>query len=206
MSLGTQARRITEAVRTHRRGVGRHFSVFSHTAHAERLALYDIAASLPAGARALEIGSHIGSSALFIGAGMKRSGGAELLCVDTWMNQTMPDGEADTFNTFQTNTREYESLIIPIRKLSGDLTAEDIGSPLDFAFIDGDHSEDAVREDFLLLEPHMKPGSVIAFHDVAPYFPGVNLVLGEALASGRWQMAGFAVSLGWIRRNAAPLA
>lgn len=187
------------STRLRRHGLKKHMGVFSHTTPAERLALYQIAKCLPAGARALEIGSHIGSSALFICAGLEYGGG-HLFCVDTWMNQTMPDGEKDTFWEFQNNTKPYAPIITAVRKFSYDLTRQDIGGPLDFAFIDGDHSEIAVRRDFELIAPWVKPSGIIALHDVSAAFPGVNIVLGEALASGVWKMIKLVGCLGVIQK------
>lgn len=40
--------------------------------------------------------------------------------------------------------------------------------PLDFAFIDGDHTYDGVKKDFELYGPLVKPGGLIAFHDILP--------------------------------------
>ncbi len=42
------------------------------------------------------------------------------------------------------------------------------GERLDFAFIDGDHRYDGVRADFEQYGPLVRPGGVIAFHDVLP--------------------------------------
>lgn len=176
--------------------------VFSHSAPDERLALFQMAKMLPIRARALEIGSHIGSSALFICAGLERGGG-HLVCVDTWMNQTMPDGKMDTSAEFKANTKRYAHMITMVRKFSHELTPQEIGGPLDFVFIDGDHGETAVRADFSLIAPFVKLGGLIAFHDVSPAFPGVNIVVGEALASGDWQLARLTGSLGTIRKARA---
>jgi predicted O-methyltransferase YrrM len=41
------------------------------------------------------------------------------------------------------------------------------GAPLDFLFIDGDHSYSGVRRDFELYSPLVRPGGLIAFHDIA---------------------------------------
>lgn len=41
------------------------------------------------------------------------------------------------------------------------------GAPIDFLFIDGDHSFEGVAEDFRLYSPLVRPGGVIAFHDIA---------------------------------------
>jgi predicted O-methyltransferase YrrM len=41
------------------------------------------------------------------------------------------------------------------------------GQELDFLFIDGDHSYEGVREDFMMYSPLVRKGGLIAFHDVA---------------------------------------
>jgi predicted O-methyltransferase YrrM len=187
------------SLRLRRHGLARHMRVFSHTSAVERLALFQLAKLLPPGARALEIGAHVGSSALFICAGLNHGGG-HLISVDTWMNQTMPDGAKDTLQEFLANTRPYAHMITPVRKLSHELTESDIGGPLDLVFIDGDHSEVTVRADFRIITPWVKPGGLVAFHDLVPAFPGVNIVVGEALASGEWQLVRLADSLGTLRR------
>jgi predicted O-methyltransferase YrrM len=40
--------------------------------------------------------------------------------------------------------------------------------PLDFLFIDGDHSYEGVRRDFELYGPLVRSGGVIGFHDIVP--------------------------------------
>lgn len=42
------------------------------------------------------------------------------------------------------------------------------GQPVDFLFIDGDHSERSVRSDHALYSPLVRPGGMIAFHDIVP--------------------------------------
>jgi predicted O-methyltransferase YrrM len=187
------------ALRIRRHRLSKYVSVFSHTTPRERLALFQIARFLPSMARAVEIGSHLGSSALFLCAGLKQRNG-HLYCVDTWMNDTMPDGMKDTRHEFMKNTKEFFSMITVIRKRSEDVQAEDFGCSLDFAFLDGDHSESAVRRDFKLVSSCTKIGGIVAFHDLSADHPGVGVVLGEALASGNWQLAGLVDCLGWIRR------
>jgi predicted O-methyltransferase YrrM len=38
--------------------------------------------------------------------------------------------------------------------------------PIDMLFIDGDHTYEGVKRDFELYRPLLKPGGIIAFHDV----------------------------------------
>lgn len=40
--------------------------------------------------------------------------------------------------------------------------------PIDFAFIDGDHTYEGVKADFLQYGPLVRPGGLIAFHDILP--------------------------------------
>jgi predicted O-methyltransferase YrrM len=42
------------------------------------------------------------------------------------------------------------------------------GGPVDFLFLDGDHSYEGVRDDFEAYSPLVRPGGLVAFHDVVP--------------------------------------
>jgi predicted O-methyltransferase YrrM len=42
------------------------------------------------------------------------------------------------------------------------------GKPLDFLLVDGDHHFEGVRRDFLMYGPLVRPGGVIAIHDIVP--------------------------------------
>ncbi len=60
-------------------------------------------------------------------------------------------------------------------------TAESImkllaGNPLDLLFIDGDHTFEGVRSDFEVYSPLVKPGGMVAFHDIVegPMAGGVH--------------------------------
>jgi len=70
------------------------------------------------------------------------------------------------------------------------------GRPIDFLFIDGDHSYDGVRRDYELYSPLVRKGGVIAFHDIIPdhrarfgketgcYAGGVHQLWSELKAEG----------------------
>jgi len=45
------------------------------------------------------------------------------------------------------------------------------GRPVDFLFIDGDHSYEGVKRDFELWSPLVRSGGMIAFHDMRPDHP-----------------------------------
>jgi predicted O-methyltransferase YrrM len=42
------------------------------------------------------------------------------------------------------------------------------GRPVDYLFLDGDHRYEAVRRDFELYTPLVRPGGIVAFHDISP--------------------------------------
>jgi cephalosporin hydroxylase len=44
------------------------------------------------------------------------------------------------------------------------------GNRLDFLFIDGDHSWNGVKSDFEMYAPLVRPGGIVAFHDIVPDF------------------------------------
>lgn len=46
---------------------------------------------------------------------------------------------------------------------------------LDFLFIDGDHSYEGVKADFEMYSPLVRPGGIVAFHDVAQDSPTIKV-------------------------------
>jgi predicted O-methyltransferase YrrM len=180
------------------RGLGHARDIPSWTGPTELRALHDLAAAAPPNATAVEIGSYVGASTCYLAAGLTRRGG-RIVCVDTWNNETMPDGERDTFAEFTRNTRAVADRVTVVRKRSELLADDDIPTPIHLAFIDGDHGYDAVRGDFEIVAKRLAPNGVIAFHDFGDEsFPGVTRVVGEALASGQWVQRGFVRTLVWI--------
>lgn len=174
-------------------------AIFTFTNKRELRALYNLASACPHGAVALEIGAYLGASSCYLAAGLARVNG-HLFCVDTWHNETMPDGERDTFTEFQKNTSGVRHRITTIRKKSDEISDRDIRVPLNLVFIDGDHSYAAVKSDFDCVRQWLAPDGIIAFHDFsAPDFEGVSRVVGEALASGKWIIAGCVDSLVWLK-------
>lgn len=42
------------------------------------------------------------------------------------------------------------------------------GAQLDLLFIDGDHTYEGVKQDFEMYSPFVRPGGIVAFHDILP--------------------------------------
>jgi predicted O-methyltransferase YrrM len=174
-------------------------SIPTHMTHRELRSLHDIAARCPNGAVALEVGSYLGASACYLATGLLQVGGT-LVCVDTWNNETMPDGVRDTFAEFQENTRSVQAQIRMIRKRSDELTVSEIKASLDVVFLDGDHGYDAVHHECGFFAPLIKDGGILAFHDCICY-QGVARSIGELLASGQWQINGVVDNLCWLKKT-----
>jgi predicted O-methyltransferase YrrM len=191
MQKSRLARRLTSL------GLSEAAEISTHTTMAERLQLFELARQ--GGPVALEVGSYLGSSACFIAAGLSGKGG-RIYCLDTWNNETMPEGKFDTYKTFTENTRGFSDRITPLRKTSAELNEADIITPLDLVFLDGDHNEDVVGAEFDKIGPWVRKEGVIAFHDCV-WFPGVTKTIGRALRSGDWFPAGQVDNLMWIRRR-----
>lgn len=173
--------------------------IFTHVSVRELNTLYTLAREIGESVRVLEIGSYLGASSCYIAAALASSGG-HLFCVDTWENQTMPEGERDTFYEFKENINALAKYITPIRKNSKDISPSDFRTqPLHLVFIDGDHSYLGVKNDYEKTTPWIVGGGILAFHDCIA-FEGVAKVIGEALASGLWKFGGQVDNLLWLRK------
>ena len=191
-----QASLIKLALR--QRGLAGAYKIPTFTVREELEALFDLAHECRPDARVLEVGSYLGASTCFLAAGL-HAARAAIVCVDTWQNQTMPDGVRDTFAVFEKNVETIRHQLTLIRKSSSDVTPDELGGQFDLVFLDGDHSYKQTRADFDLVSSLVAPGGVLAFHD-SLFYEGVSRVIGEALASAKWQIVGTVRNLTWLKR------
>jgi predicted O-methyltransferase YrrM len=119
-------------------------------------------------ARVVEIGVAEGASAVALSEAMSQQGSLHL--VDPYHLSRIP------FLNFAQRAakRAVGTRVQPkvewIQSFSHDAAA-DWKEHVDFLFIDGDHREEAVEQDWKDWHPHVVPEGVIAFHD-ARLFPG----------------------------------
>ena len=73
------------------------------------------------------------------------------------------------------------------------------GRAIDFLFIDGDHTYPGVSTDYTLYAPLVRPGGVIAFHDVNPCIKATqqSFAVPEFFDSLRGERAVFSVNADW---------
>jgi predicted O-methyltransferase YrrM len=141
----------------------------------EALALFTCAAGIKAESPVVvEIGSYLGKSSVCIAGGLLFNPRGRLYCVDPF-DQTDEDmylTERDRkkvgslYGRFVANTWEYRNLYIRKGFSSALADSSSIPRELDMLFIDGNHSYGAVRADIFNWVPRLKPGGILAMHDV----------------------------------------
>lgn len=68
--------------------------------------------------------------------------------------------------------RDYVSLHAGDSKIIAPKLAAELDAPLDFLFIDGDHSIEGCYADFVALEPYLASGGYLLLHDIFPEWCG----------------------------------
>lgn len=146
-------------------------------------------------ARIVEIGSYLGRSTTFFALTMRTLGGGEVVAIDphTGDRQQMEALGVDTlpsFDLFQAHIAAVgvQDLVTPIVKRSTDVAA-DWDRPIDFLYIDGWHSYDAVLEDGRAWLPHLSPEGIVFFDDYTRYRE-VHDAVRELSATGHFHLWG----------------
>jgi predicted O-methyltransferase YrrM len=126
--------------------------------------------------RALEIGVYEGSSALVLVDALPTE--AELHLVEPfagggpWPGVMNPADEGSTRAIVDRAARRRGGPRLTWHVALSEDAAEGWSRPLDFVFVDGDHSEAACLLDWELWNGHVEPGGVVAFHDARIGKPG----------------------------------
>lgn len=118
-------------------------------------------ATLATEKRVLEVGSEYGRSTIALASTAK-----QVHAVD-WHQGDPQSGFKNSLPEFLSNLDHYdlrERVIVHLGRWE-DVAPVMRSAVFDLAFIDGDHSEDAVRRDFDLALRVMKPGGWMVFHD-----------------------------------------
>lgn len=159
----------------------------------EGYALEALAAQGPGQGEVVEIGSFKGRSTCLLAQGLRRSGRGKVTAVDHFQGSSdHQPGQAaavadlvekgDFFEAFQNNLRERDLLdFVDVRRNPSRLAVQGWDKPIRLLFIDGEHTYDAVLEDFALWSRFVVPGGVVAFHDYNSA-PGVTTFCEEMLA------------------------
>lgn len=139
------------------------------------------------GAVFVEVGSWKGRSAAFMAVEILNSGKAITFdCVDIWetlgwTNVTRAKDPLATIDEFLRNVAPAHAAISNCHVMQSTEAARlyDDAS-VDFVFLDADHSYEAVAADIAAWWPKVKSGGVLAGHDFAASWPGVQRAVREA--------------------------
>jgi len=168
--------------------------IFTHLTWAEKYKLFLLAKRCQ-GTVFLEIGSYLGASAYVIAAAIESQKKAKLFCVDTWQNDAMSEGSRNTYDLFLSNTKRYRNLITPLCGSSSDVSRS-FQKPIDFLFIDGDHSYEGVRTDVEAWFPKLSERALVLFHDIG-WAQGVQRIVAEVVKT-RAVSEGRLANLYWV--------
>jgi len=131
----------------------------------------------------LEVGSYCGKSTVYLGAACKESGGIvyavdhhrgseEHQLGEEYHDPDLYDNSVelmDSFKAFRTSMRRagLDDVVVPI-VASSKVASKHWNTALGMVFIDGGHSEEAAQTDYRSWVSHIKPGGILAIHDIFP--------------------------------------
>lgn len=127
----------------------------------------------------VEVGVYRGRSVVSV-ADVVRQRNIAVRCVDTF-EPYRDDPSTTLFEEFRATliNAGISGFVVPVKSRSVEAAAQIPYSSLDFVFIDGDHSYEAVRDDIKAWLPRVKKGGWIGGHDYATE-DGVTKAVNEA--------------------------
>jgi len=149
----------------------------------EGRALHDAALRYLGDGLGVEIGTYCGKSTLLLGAAAQQTGGV-IFTIDhhhgseehqpgwEYHDTSLVDEVTGLFDTLPTFRRALDAAGLDDHVVAvvgrSPIVARAWGSPLQFVFIDGGHSEAAANEDFDGWAPWVAVGGALVIHDVFP--------------------------------------
>ena len=156
-------------------------SIKGFLAHEEGLFLYELTKKYCLKNFAVEVGSYCGKSACYIGQACKENK-TYLMTIDHHRgSEEQQYGEeyfdpdeynyekeiVDTLPTLLKNIQkfQFEEVILPIVN-SSELASKEIENNIDLVFIDGSHTFESARKDYVSWKNKIRIGGILAIHDV----------------------------------------
>ena len=156
-------------------------SIKGFLAHEEGLFLYELTKKYCLKNFAVEVGSYCGKSACYIGQACKENK-TYLMTIDHHRgSEEQQYGEeyfdpdeynydkeiVDTLPTLLKNIQKFrfEEVILPVIN-SSELASKEIENNIDLVFIDGSHTFESARKDYVSWKNKIRIGGILAIHDV----------------------------------------
>ena len=183
-------------------------------------ALYSYAKQYTLNGDALEIGSYCGKSAVYIGSAVKKNnqklysidhhkGSEEQQPGEQFFDPDLINKEGNGIDTLPyfletISSSGLEKTVIPVVS-SSEEAYQDLKIKFDMVFIDGGHSEETAQNDYRLWSKRLRPGGLLAIHDVFPNpedggRPPYNIYL-KAIESGNFKEIEMIKSLSLLRKK-----
>jgi SAM-dependent methyltransferase len=162
--------------------------------------LYNTACDLRDGAVIVEIGSFKGRSTACLALGCLETS-KRVYAIDTFNGNDVDFEARNYFDQFQFNLERLRlsAYVYPLVGWSTEI-GKQWTEPIDLLFIDGSHQYDDVLADFESFYPHLKPGGIVAFHDVVETWPG-PLKCWQEIASRRLSNIGYCTTLAFGKKR-----
>ncbi len=150
----------------------------------------------------LEIGSFMGKSTTVLAKSARLSRGARIVAVDplTLSSPTDPSGTAASLPSAFKRTLDTHGVtdVVEFHQVRSQELAEGWDRPLRLLWVDGDHTYAGASDDLEHFLPYLRPGAVVAMHDVLNPFDGpVRAFCERILASPLFGPCGVCGSIGW---------
>jgi MMP 1-O-methyltransferase len=141
----------------------------------------------------VEIGTFKGKSTIWLANGRRAGTKGQVFAVDPHKYGTEEE--------FRNNIRTagVDDIVVPIVQPSEE-AVRDWSHPIAFLWIDGDHSHEAARSDFVAWEPFVCDGGIIALHDTYAWEGVRKLVDNEILTNDKFKVLGQLDSICAVRK------
>ena len=156
-------------------------SIKGFLAHEEGLFLYELTKKYCLKNFAVEVGSYCGKSACYIGQACKENktylmtidhhrGSEEQQYGEEYFDPDEYNYDKEIVNTLPTLLKNiqkfrFEEVILPVVN-SSELASKQIENNIDLVFIDGSHTFESARKDYVSWKNKIRIGGILAIHDV----------------------------------------
>jgi len=156
----------------------------------EAVLLYCLAKDVNTGC-VVEVGSYRGRSTVFLGRGSLAGSLVPVYAVDPHRPFVGVlggvFGPKDRTAFYRAMLKHECSEIVSLVNLSSDQFCSSWNMPISLLWIDGDHSYEGVKRDFICWAPHLAKDALIAFDDAADPNLGPRQLINELLASSNFK-------------------